>query len=177
MQFPPALKACPPAPFPHGQPTIARGASDVSGRCAQCGMRSETHLAFPVVLAHLFPTFLSLSSSWLQAEAREPADSFNTVKEFHEKNTLHVLRRQQRKPCGGYAIEVANRSVEGQIRTIKGRLELVLKIEINITDPIAPWVVRHASWLLNGYSVKVDGYSPYRAIKGKAIRRRSGRAG
>ena len=39
--------------------------------------------------------------------------------------------------------EVANRLVEEQIRTIRGRLEQVLKIEINITDPIVPWIVRH----------------------------------
>ena len=47
------------------------------------------------------------------------------------------------------AIDVASRLVEGQIRTIRGRLDQVLQIEINITDPIVPWVVRHASWLVN----------------------------
>ena len=34
------------------------------------------------------------------------------------------------------AIDVASRLVEGQIRTMRGRLDQVLQIEINITDPI-----------------------------------------
>ena len=37
------------------------------------------------------------------------------------------------------AIEVANRWEGGPIRTIRGRLEQVLKIEIDITGPIVPW--------------------------------------
>ena len=51
------------------------------------------------------------------------------------------------------AIEVANRAVEGQIRAIRSRLEEVLRTRIEITDPIVPWLVRHASWLLNGYRI------------------------
>ena len=47
------------------------------------------------------------------------------------------------------AINVASRLVEGQIRTIRGRLDQVLQIEINITDPTVPWVVRHACWLVD----------------------------
>ena len=43
------------------------------------------------------------------------------------------------------AIEVANRLMEGQMRTIRGRLEQVLKIQKHITNPIVPWIVRHAS--------------------------------
>ena len=65
------------------------------------------------------------------------------------------------------ATDVANRLVEEQIRTKRGRLEQVPKIEINITDPIVPWVVRHASWLLNQVRVKLNDNSPYRAIKGR----------
>ena len=56
------------------------------------------------------------------------------------------------------AIEVANR--------------FVLKIEISITD-----VVRHASWLLNGYRVKLDGSPPPQRDQRTAIRRIFGRAG
>ena len=54
-------------------------------------------------------------------------------------------------------MEVANPLVERETRTVRGRLEQVLKIDINITDPIFPWVVRLASWLLNWYRVKLDG--------------------
>ena len=36
------------------------------------------------------------------------------------------------------AIQVVDRLVEAQTRTIRGRLEQVLRIEINITDPQAP---------------------------------------
>ena len=43
------------------------------------------------------------------------------------------------------AIEVASLLVEEQIRTIRGRLEQVLKVDINITDPIVSCVVLHAS--------------------------------
>ena len=44
------------------------------------------------------------------------------------------------------ATEVAKRTGEGQIRTIRGRLDQVLKIWINMTDPIVPSVFRRASW-------------------------------
>ena len=73
------------------------------------------------------------------------------------------------------AIEVVNRLVERQIRAVRGRLEQVLKIEINITDPIVPWVVRHASWLLNRYS-QDRRFFPILPHRRKAIRRGSGRA-
>ena len=44
------------------------------------------------------------------------------------------------------AVDVANQLVEGQIRTIRGRLERVLKIDINITTGTEPslTVTRHA---------------------------------
>ena len=63
------------------------------------------------------------------------------------------------------ATEVANRLVEEQIRTIRGRLEQVLKFEIGTTDPAVPWVVGHACWLLNLYRVMLDGCTPYRACR------------
>ena len=48
-------------------------------------------------------------------------------------------------------------TVEEQMVTMQGRLEQVLTIEVNITDPLGACVVRHASWLLNRYRVKHDG--------------------
>ena len=51
------------------------------------------------------------------------------------------------------AINVASRLVEGQIRTIRGRLDQVLQIEINITDPTVPWVVRHGL-LVGGFGTE-----------------------
>ena len=65
------------------------------------------------------------------------------------------------------AVEVANRLVEGQIRTIRGPLAEVLKIDIHITDPRVPWVVRYASWLLKGHRIKLDCCTPYFVIKGR----------
>ena len=59
------------------------------------------------------------------------------------------------------------RDLDRQIRTIRGRSEQVLDVDLNITDPIVPWVVRHASWLVYRHRVKLDGHSPYRAIKGR----------
>ena len=64
-------------------------------------------------------------------------------------------------------IEIVNRLLEGPIRTIRGRLEQLLKIETNITDPVDPRVVRHASWLLNWYRVKLDVYPSCHVSKGR----------
>ena len=54
-----------------------------------------------------------------------------------------------------------------QIRNIRGRMDVMLNLEINITDPIVPRVVRHASWLLHLNRFRFDGENPYRASRGR----------
>ena len=86
------------------------------------------------------------------------------------------LRTHGEVPSKNGGDRIAYRLVEGQIRTIRRRLEQSQKIEINITDLSVPWVVRHVSWLLNRYRVKL-GFSPCRAPQREATRRRRSRAG
>ena len=87
------------------------------------------------------------------------------------------IRHSTRQPAWVKLIEVVHRLVEGPIRTIRGRLEQVLKIETNIKDPIVPWVVRRASFLLYWYRVKLDVYPSYRVSKGRPYGGKNGRTG
>ena len=61
------------------------------------------------------------------------------------------------------AIEVANRLVDGQIKTIRGQPEHILKIEINIEDRSTRFLVAELR-----YRVKLDGWTPHCVIKGKS---------
>ena len=72
----------------------------------------------------------------------------------------HARKEETNQSASMGTHEFANRLKD---RLGRYELEQVVKIEINITDPIVARVVRHASW----YRVKLDGYSPFRAVKGR----------
>ena len=64
------------------------------------------------------------------------------------------------------ATEVANLLVEGQIRTIRGRLEQVVKIDIDITDTIRPMGRSTRLLVAEQVQSQLDGFTPCR-VKGR----------
>ena len=50
---------------------------------------------------------------------------------------------------------------------MRSRIEKTFGIELDIDSAIIPWLIRHASWLMNRFSVKTDGRTPYERTKGR----------
>ena len=58
-------------------------------------------------------------------------------------------------------VERANRSVEGQVRTMLSALEEKIGVSIQAEDSVIPWLVLHAGTLLNRFTVSSDGKTPH----------------
>ena len=65
------------------------------------------------------------------------------------------------------AIENAVGSIEGVVRTLRVALEERLVGKVKITDPIIPWMVRHAGHLITRCWVRPNGQTAYQMIKGR----------
>ena len=59
------------------------------------------------------------------------------------------------------SVECFHRTLMGQIRTLKLQLENNYGIHLKSTHPIMPWLVKHAAYLPNRYSVHSDGNTSY----------------
>ena len=64
-------------------------------------------------------------------------------------------------------IENAVGSVEGMCRTLRVALEDKLKQKVAITDPVIPWLVRHAGHLITKCWIRPSGRTAYQLIKGR----------
>ena len=62
-------------------------------------------------------------------------------------------------------IERANRSVEGQVRTMISALEEKLNSKINGTDTVIPWLILHAGTILNVFTVGKEGKTPHERLR------------
>ena len=52
-------------------------------------------------------------------------------------------------------------TLDGQGRALRMRIELAYTVTISSKDAIVPWIVSHASWLLNRYLLHDDGLTGY----------------
>ena len=55
------------------------------------------------------------------------------------------------------SVERFHRTLMGQVRALKLQLETNYGIKLNSKHPIMPWLVKHAAYLLNRYSIHSDG--------------------
>ena len=67
-------------------------------------------------------------------------------------------------------IERAVQTVQGQIRTLKSAVESRLDQEVADDHPALPWMVMHASSVINRYQRDFNGATAYRKVKGKDYR-------
>ena len=68
-------------------------------------------------------------------------------------------------------VERANRSVEGQVRTMISALEEKLNVPLSGTDVVMPWLILHSGTLLNRFTVGNDGKTPHERLKGRKSKR------
>ncbi len=67
------------------------------------------------------------------------------------------------------AVERAIREVKGMTRTLRCHLEEKLGKKIKLDDPIVPWMVRHAAYLITRCRVGPDGKTAMQKIKGRRV--------
>ena len=103
------------------------------------------------------------------------------------ENSIKANVRAVLKELGGLTFRVApvgssqsqgsverwHRHLFSQVRVLRLALAKHLQIEIKdiqVHHPIVPWIVKHASWLLNRYLVHDDGLTSYqRRFKQQAL--------
>ena len=64
-------------------------------------------------------------------------------------------------------IESAVKSVEGMVRTLKVALEERIGQKVQLSDPVMPWIIRHAGHLITRCWVRPSGKTAYQLIKGR----------
>ena len=68
-------------------------------------------------------------------------------------------------------VERANRTVEGQVRTMVSAFEEKLGGQIGADDSIFPWLILHAGTVLNRFLVGHDGKTPHERLRGRKSKR------
>ena len=59
------------------------------------------------------------------------------------------------------ALESTIGHLTGRVRTLRAQLEVVPAVILNTDMCIWPWLTRHASWLMNRFSVRATGRTTY----------------
>ena len=66
-------------------------------------------------------------------------------------------------------IERGIREVKGMTRTLRCHLEEKLNKDIKLTDPIVPWMVRHAAYIITRCRIGPDGKTAMQKLKGRRV--------
>ena len=84
---------------------------------------------------------------------------------------------EQASPKGDHAAnglaEVGVREVKAQTRVLKSHLEERLKRQLDWSEPLATWLVRHSATCLSRYRIQTDGKTPDQRRTGKRWRRQA----
>ena len=64
-------------------------------------------------------------------------------------------------------IERCIQDFKGLVRTLRSVLEERLDVKIHLTDPVVPWLVRHAAHTITSSRVREDGRTAYQLMKGR----------
>ena len=98
------------------------------------------------------------------------------VERLEDLMRRHTQRRQA-NPEGDHAAnglaEVGVREVKAQTRVLKSHLEDGLKRQLDWSEPLATWLVRHSANCLSRYRIQADGNTPDQRRTGKRWRRQA----
>jgi hypothetical protein len=64
-------------------------------------------------------------------------------------------------------IERCIQDFKGLVRTLRSVIEEKLGVKIHLTDPVVPWLVRHAAHTITSSRVREDGRTAYQLMKGR----------
>ena len=85
--------------------------------------------------------------------------------EREDETVIQVGPRRDSKSKG--PIEAAGGRVQQLIRTLVYTVNAHYKVELKPSDPISSWLARHSGWILTRFTVREDGLTPYRRLKGR----------
>ena len=64
-------------------------------------------------------------------------------------------------------IERAIQDVEGQTRTLRAALEERVQERVDLDNPVVPWMVRHAAYLITRCRIRPNGRTSFQVMKGR----------
>ncbi|CAK0788952.1 unnamed protein product [Prorocentrum cordatum] len=82
-----------------------------------------------------------------------------------QENAITVGPRLESKSKG--LIEAAGGRVQPLIRTLAHTANAHYNVELKPSEPISSWLARHAGWILTRFTVREDGLTPHRRLKGR----------
>ena len=126
--------------------------------------------------AYMIKTAVAAIENWgldkmVLKHDQEPAITALAREVKSQRRSATIVESAQRTNHQGVGgIERANQELGKQLRALKLTIEENYKRELPTDHGLHPWLVRHASRLLNRYIVHSNGRTSYEALKGRPYR-------
>ena len=145
----------------------------------QLTWKSETGMCMAALIqdrTQHFEYLVNCMQAFLMETGRAQATLANTTLQSDNEQFITNLLKTTALKMGGHmfvrqspayssqsqgSIERFHRTLAGQIRTIRSQLQDNYDRTIKGQQPIMPWMVRHAAYLLNRYHVHSDGNTSF----------------
>ena len=103
----------------------------------------------------------TLSTTTLQSDQEEYIQ--NLLKAVAQKlgNNVNIRQSPAYSSQSQGSIERFHRTLMGQVRALVQQVTTSYNLTLSVQHPIMPWIVRHATWLLNRYAMHNDGQTSY----------------
>ena len=116
------------------------------------------------------PSIKSLKES-VKAEAAQVIEIEGRVRESKDNDRQIITEESAAYDSKSNGkIERYIQTVQGQIRSMKDSLEWRLGERVNENHSTLPWMIRHASFIINRFNVGQDGTTPYERWKQKKFK-------
>ena len=117
-----------------------------------------------------FLTDLRSSDIVLQSDGEHPIRSIVAAIAQTAREKHGLVIRERRAPKFSHqsqgSVEATIRHCRGHFRTLRSALENGTGLEISMAHDIAPWLVRHAGWLISRFQPKAEKRSAYFRVHG-----------
>ena len=117
-----------------------------------------------------FLTDLRCSDIVLQSDGEYPIRSIVAAIAQTAREKHGLVIRERRAPKFSHqsqgSVEATIRHCRGHFRTLRSALENETGLEISMAHDIAPWLVRHAGWLISRFQPKAEKRSAYFRVHG-----------
>ena len=117
-----------------------------------------------------FLTDLRCSDIVLQSDGEHPIRAIVAAIAQTAREKHGLVIRERRAPKFSHqsqgSVEATIRHCRGHFRTLRSALENETGLEISMAHDIAPWLVRHAGWLITRFQPKAEKRSAYFRVHG-----------
>ena len=117
-----------------------------------------------------FLTDLRCSDIVLQSDGEHPIRAIVAAIAQTAREKHGLVIRERRAPKFSHqsqgSVEATIRHCRGHFRTLRSALENETGLELSMAHDIAPWLVRHAGWLISRFQPKAERRSAYFRVHG-----------